>query len=136
MRAMTDPLALLKELDAARTPGPWNGSHGHYFDTILHDGERRKGYGFEVRDEKRHLLLMGTRGEDKDRADADARFIAACSTAVPLLIEVVEAARRHRLTERGFREPMAVTGGVEDTGFMLDAALAALTTADTPGKGQ
>jgi hypothetical protein len=105
---MTDPLAALRELDAARTPGPWPNLNGEVFSY--------------AKPAHRVALVNG---------EADAAFIAACSTALPLLIEVVEAARE--LIERAQFVEGEKAG---DAHLALVDALTALSVADTPGKGQ
>jgi hypothetical protein len=83
VNVMTDPLAALKELDAARTPGAWQLSandylyEGRWFNRIAH--------------------------VERDLHD-DARWIAACSTALPLLRELAEAVERdHWHNDAGIR---------------------------------
>jgi hypothetical protein len=135
---MTDPLALLKELDAARTPGEWraepNTAAGRVWVQRSHDEDCEPLFAFRT-----HKSWWPHRGQTREefeaeqyrRREADARFIAACSTAVPLLIEVAEAARAVHET--------IIDGRLAERRQRLHDALYALnnlSVADTPGKGQ
>lgn len=78
---MTD-LQHLRELCEKATPGPWESTHGPYND--LHFGHCGSGSGVEMPTGSGFF----TAGFPPD----DAEFIAAARTALPLLIQVAEAA--------------------------------------------
>lgn len=85
---MTDDerLAEIKKLCDAATPGPWTVDHLLKVRTPLDDGK-----GFVAVGDGSYTLPR-----NRVQEEANARFIAAARTAVPLLLGMVEALRRER----------------------------------------
>lgn len=85
-------IARLRELHAASTAGEWEPSHNVDMpkdDNWASDNDKREGRG----EGPNHV---GTFSEVREKATADAAFIAAAHNAMPALLDELEQARAER----------------------------------------